>query len=94
MSQPRLSFRRSKRWLLSLLAVGLLIGGVHSDESPESKRGAPLEERIARLLPTDAENRWRRIAWHSDLLTARREANRTGKPIFMWIMNGSPLGCT
>ena len=58
------------------------------------EQGASLEARIAALLPHADEQAWRRIPWRSDLLVARREANAQGKPIFMWIMNGNPLGCT
>ena len=37
---------------------------------------------------------WQQTPWHSDLLEARRVAQRENKPIFMWIMNGNPLGRT
>ena len=53
-----------------------------------------LAERIAPLLPTDKENKWLQIPWRTDVLAARREAARQGKPIFMWLMDGDPLGCT
>ena len=53
-----------------------------------------LRERIEPLLPTEEENRFRLIPWRTDLLRARREANEKGKPIFMWLMAGNPLGCT
>lgn len=52
------------------------------------------DECVAPLLPSAAENRWLEIPWRSDLLRARREANAEGKPIFMWLMDGNPLGCT
>ena len=53
-----------------------------------------LAERIAPLLPTAKENKWLQIPWRTDVLAARREAARQGKPIFMWLMDGDPLGCT
>ncbi len=54
----------------------------------------PLADRIAALLPTSREDRWLDIDWRMDLLRARVEASKAGKPMFMWLMNGDPLGCT
>ncbi|MFT4548117.1 MAG: hypothetical protein ACI8XO_004822 [Verrucomicrobiales bacterium] len=34
------------------------------------------------------------IPWRTDLWEARREAAVAGKPIFLWEMDGHPLGCT
>ena len=70
--------------VLALLLTGLGVG------VPEET----LAERVQAVLPRPPEERWREIPWRRDLLQARREANETGKPIFMWIMNGNPLACT
>ena len=70
---------------------------VKSDVRPEAKplkNEASLSELIAPLLPSEKENKWLRIPWRTDLLAARREASKQGKPIFMWLMDGDPLGCT
>ena len=53
-----------------------------------------LEERVDRLLPSAEEDRFLEIDWRTDLLKARAEANEVGKPMFMWMMNGNPLGAT
>lgn len=53
-----------------------------------------LDREVARILPTRDEDRWLEIPWHTDLLAARREAGQTGRPLFMWLMDGDPLGCT
>ena len=53
-----------------------------------------LDEKIAPLLPKPDEERWLQIPWRSDFAVARAEANREGKPIFLWMMDGNPLGCT
>ena len=34
------------------------------------------------------------IPWRTDLWEARREAAAAGKPIYLWEMDGHPLGCT
>lgn len=39
------------------------------------------------------EERWTAIPWETDLWAARGRAERANKPVFMWAMNGNPLGC-
>lgn len=39
------------------------------------------------------EQKWLTIAWHSDLLEAQAKAQNEGRPLFVWAMNGDPLGC-
>ncbi|HEX5054686.1 MAG TPA: hypothetical protein VFZ65_23120 [Planctomycetota bacterium] len=55
------------------------------------------EQRFAelqrRLLP-DPEAPWRSIPWRIDLLAAQHEAAAQQKPLFVWAMDGHPLGCT
>jgi hypothetical protein len=64
-------------------------------ERPQAQgKAATLEEKIAQVLPKPSEDQWMKIPWRSDLAQARAEANREGKPIFLWMMNGNPLGCT
>ena len=53
-----------------------------------------LEARVTALLPTAVEEKWLSIPWRTDLNAARHESAATLKPIFVWIMNGSPMGCT
>ena len=53
-----------------------------------------LDARVRGMLPTAEEDRFLKIPWQTDLLVARRVANAMNKPIFMWLMNGDPLGCT
>jgi len=37
---------------------------------------------------------WRTIPWKIDLLDAQQAAAKERKPIFIWAMDGHPLGCT
>lgn len=55
---------------------------------------AELDRLVASVLPTPEENRFLEVGWRLDLMAAREEAERTNKPLFMWVMNGHPLGCT
>ena len=45
------------------------------------------------LVPS-AKEKWREIPWKTDLLAARDDAVKRKRPLFMWAMNGHPLGCT
>ena len=56
--------------------------------------GPTLDQRIAEILPTKDDEKWLSIPWQTDLTQARTDAQRENKPIFMWIMNGHPMGCT
>ena len=47
-----------------------------------------------RAMRPPVEEEWRRIPWRTDLAAARIEAARLGRPLFIWSMNGHPLGCT
>ena len=37
---------------------------------------------------------WRSIPWKLSLLSARDQAVVQSRPIFLWAMDGHPLGCT
>jgi len=56
--------------------------------------GPTLDAKIAQVVPQPAEDAWLTIPWQPNLMLARQQAQRSGKPLFLWIMNGSPLGCT
>src|SRR6185503_5558631 len=45
-----------------------------------------LAAKIASVLPTPQEERWLQVPWRMDLVQARAEAQRSGKPLFLWIM--------
>ncbi|MDP7033757.1 MAG: hypothetical protein QF752_04625 [Planctomycetota bacterium] len=50
-------------------------------------------EAIVAMRPP-AQEKWRQIPWRTDLAASRLEAARLGRPLFIWSMNGHPLGCT
>jgi hypothetical protein len=88
----------------SILGTLFVLGIVSSPPRPatagqEEPAKAPgkasaLDEKIAGVLPKASEEAWNTIPWHFDFAAARAEANREGKPMFVWMMNGNPLGCT
>ena len=49
---------------------------------------------ITTIKPTEAESGWQKINWRTNLWEARKEAAKADKPIYLWEMDGHPLGCT
>jgi len=47
--------------------------------------------REVRPVPTAS---WKTIPWEISLLDAQAKAAKERKPIFIWAMDGHPLGCT
>ncbi|CAN5380458.1 hypothetical protein BH23VER1_BH23VER1_31920 [soil metagenome] len=48
----------------------------------------------ALMKPKPDESAWLQIPWRADLATARADAAAAGKPVYLWEMDGHPLGCT
>lgn len=67
---------------------------IQRQQPPEPPAGATLEEKVRSVLPREEEDQWLKIDWRRNLQQARLESQLTGRPIFLWIMNGNPLGCT
>lgn len=44
-------------------------------------------------LRPPTEEAWRSIPWKTSLLDAQAVAAQERKPIFIWAMDGHPLGC-
>jgi hypothetical protein len=74
------------RTILLCAATGVLVAtGVEADQS--------LDEKMRAVMPTEEEDRWLQIDWHTNIAEARQEAQRQHKPVLLWVMNGNPLGC-
>ncbi len=50
--------------------------------------------RLHKKLQVSGKATWRTIPWKISLLDAQRAAVSEKKPIFIWAMDGHPLGCT
>ena len=48
---------------------------------------------VKEIIPSKVESAWLEIDWETDLWEARKEGARTDKPIYLWGMDGHPLGC-
>jgi len=51
-------------------------------------------EKLHEQLQPDRSEPWRTIPWKISLLDAQQAAVKENKPIFIWAMDGHPLGCT
>jgi hypothetical protein len=51
-------------------------------------------QKLHRELQPNPKVTWRTIPWKTSVLDAQAAAAREGKPIFIWAMDGHPLGCT
>lgn len=69
--------------------ISLVILASPADPSSESE----FNQLHAKLVPKSLA-KWQTIPWKVDLLEARDLASKSGKPLFLWSMNGHPLGCT
>lgn len=62
-------------------------------EAAEPLTDERFQELHAQLQPAEDEL-WRTIPWKIALLEAQQQASKEAKPIFIWAMDGHPLGCT
>ena len=51
-------------------------------------------QKLHRELQPDPKAMWQTVPWKTSVLDAQAAAAREGKPIFIWAMDGHPLGCT
>ncbi len=86
-----MSYCRLPSRLLLLLAAGVVSGWAAPCQ------GWQLDESEFRRLHDEinpADELWKSVPWQTSLITAQNRAAAEGKPIFIWAMDGHPLGCT
>jgi hypothetical protein len=81
-------FRIIRSHVLSFSIVAA-IAAIATAEVTEDRFRQLLEE-----LQPGKDEPWRTIPWKVELLDAQQQAARERKPIFIWAMDGHPLGCT
>lgn len=67
--------------------------GVQASKATDELNEAKFQE-LHQSLQTSADEPWRQIPWKVSLLDAQHIAAKSEKPIFIWAMDGHPLGCT
>ena len=75
--------------LLALCIYFPVTSGPFVDKLSEAEFG-----RLHGQLQASSEAPWRTIPWKISLLDAQRASVSQKKPIFIWAMDGHPLGCT
>ena len=85
--------RQLKRANFGVCCAAIVHGCLLSDSLAGELTPAKFHELHTRLRPAPEEP-WRTIPWQISLLDAQRIAARERKPIFIWAMDGHPLGCT
>jgi hypothetical protein len=84
---------RSLRFTLSaIIGVAVLVPSNFSSHAAELT-DAKFTELLKQLRPAKDEP-WLTIPWRISVLDAKKAAAKEGKPIFIWAMDGHPLGCT
>ena len=78
---------------LTLAAITLFPGFVSLSFAEEVLTEQRFHQLHKQLQPA-ADELWRTIPWRTSLLDAQRRAITEKKPIFIWAMDGHPLGCT
>lgn len=49
--------------------------------------------RLHEQLKPSGDEAWRSIPWKVSLVEAQNQAAKEQKPLFIWSMDGNPLGC-
>ena len=89
-------FRFSASISVAMVSIWLA-GSVNSEEKktpPDTQRltDANFPTFYKALQPPTVEP-WKSIPWHISVVEAVRQAEKEGKPVFMWQADGWPLGC-
>ena len=86
---------------IAVAVSGIWLAGAAVSEEKEKTQAAPDTDRLTdasfptiydALQPPKVEP-WKSIPWHISIVEAAQQAEKEGKPIFMWQADGWPLGC-
>lgn len=79
--------------LMITLALTWCAIGAHAQRMPELSSKS-LERYRKFIEARKSEERWRAIPWKVRFWDGVIEAHKKKRPIFLWAMNGHPMGCT
>ncbi len=77
---------------VSLIAQFVLLVALNQGYGQEPLSQQEFEELHAKLIPEN--EKWMSVPWETDLLLAQNKAAQQNKLLFIWAMDGHPLGCT
>ncbi len=78
-------------WLLLLVSTAQSLG---QTPATTAKLDDEQFKKLHAMLQASPDEAWRTIPWRIELLDAQQLAAEEHKPIFIWAMDGHPLGCT
>jgi hypothetical protein len=87
--------------LVAVAGCSILLGDSAVSEEKQTPPAAPDLDRLTdanfpiiynALQPPKVEP-WKSIPWHISIVEAARQAEKEGKPVFLWQADGWPLGC-
>ena len=82
------------RLLALTLTATILVPSFASSSSTAEDLTEQRFRQLHKQLQPAADELWRTIPWRTSLLKAQQIAITEKKPIFIWAMDGHPLGCT
>ena len=74
--------------VISVLAAGL--AGAQTSPVDDQKTATPGALRAEIEALRQANVAWRKVRWRTCLLDALKESAREKKPVFLWVLGGSP----
>ena len=83
--------KATRRGLPSIAATTLVLLLSAAAREASALDDAEFSRLHALLKP--GEEAWRHLPWEPSILEARERAAREGKPIYMLVRSGHPLGC-
>ena len=86
----------STRFLTAVVGAALSLHGTAALFAQEPAKGGLTMaefEKLHKELQPPTDELWRTIPWHVSILEGREAAAKAGKPIFVWVASGEPLGC-
>ena len=78
-----------KRFLAACVVFAIL-----TNVGPIRAQDDGLADKLADIVASGDSEAFRSINWHTNLVDAVSEAKRTKRGLFLWVMDGHPLGCT
>jgi hypothetical protein len=86
---------------IAVVVSSISLAGLAVSEEKEKKPAAPDINHLMdanfpiifdALQPPRIEP-WKSIPWHISIVEAAQQAEKEGKPVFLWQADGWPLGC-
>lgn len=92
-----MKLRKSIAFIASVLIGTVLTSpSIHADDQQRQAVAEISNEEFIELHKSLVPKKalWKTVPWQTSLLKAQNMAARDKKPIFIWSMDGHPLGCT